>query len=144
MIKTDRKIVFIVVVNAVVLLLAVNAIVAHGRTANTPLYTVRMEQVSSKMNFLPKAVNGFNYTTEKGYSMNYELPRKSGDVVPFDTWEQPWTCYYSTCQETCSTCDGPTCPDTCVDTCDGPTCPAETCDEPTCYVTGCGEKTCRP
>ncbi len=137
----DRKTVFVMVLSATGLLLAITAVTGHSHTIVTPLHTMRMEQASSEMNFLPTAVNEFTYTTEKGNNLNYGLPRKYGDVVPCDTWQQPYTCIYSTCEDTCETCDAPTCPDTCGYTCDDPTC-GGTCDDPTCYVTSCGEKTC--
>ena len=140
----DKKI-LIIVTSVTVVFLAIAAVTAYNRATDTPLYTVRMEQASSKMNFLPTAVNGFTYTAEKGYTLNYGIQGYGGakplephtKVPPCETWE---TCD-PTCPNTCAATCPNTCPATCPDTCDGPTCPS-TCDDPTCYVTSCGEYTC--
>ncbi len=118
-------------------------VAASPQVATTPLYTVRMEQASSEMNFLPTAVNDFTYTTEKGYTLGYDIAGCCGSLSS-DTYQL--TCdYYSTCQNTCpdtcpSTCAYScgqtsclTCPDTCILTCD--TCEGRTCSEPTCRKT---------
>jgi hypothetical protein len=166
------------------------------------LYTVRMEQASSQMSFLPTEMNTFSYTTEKGYVLDYNASYCSYGAVPLETepfstcegyftcepscygWTcSGWTCYGScqgwtcwgytcfdscgpftcyapetclptcdytcpatcytcvgqwtcdatSCQSTCSTCDQPTCPDTCEYTCDDPTC-FDTCEH-TCRYT---------
>ena len=107
-----------------------------GTSLNTPLYTVRMEQASSRMNFLPYAVNTFTYTTEGGYTLDYGVTGCCTTVRPFATYN---SCEPDTCDETCpvtcwSTCDDPTCPSTCADTC------PYTCDDYTCSST-C-EETC--
>ena len=151
MIKIDKMQKLIVITGVTLAVLAVTA-VASSSTTNTPLYTLRMEQASNKMNFLPTAVNEFIYTAENGYQLNYGF---TDDCCvagsPDDTYEL--TCdYYKTCWDTCPrTCQGSTCTPTCPATCNDPTCPATcpvTCDDPTCpwtcdtcYQT-CEEPTC--
>ncbi|MBU7045411.1 MAG: hypothetical protein HXS54_03160 [Theionarchaea archaeon] len=185
-----KQMIVISSVSAVLVVFAVTAVSADS-ASSTPLYTLRMEQASSRMNFLPTEINGFVYNTEKGSSITY-CPDEGicgGDVEPFDTlgltwcgtcWPYcstnevtcegtytcEWTCAHSTCpfatcystcpvtcyscegwtcdatgcQSTCSTCDDPTCPNTCWDTCDDPTC-LDTCEQ-TCRYT-C-TKPCQP
>ena len=58
------------VIVVVIATLAVSAVTANPQTLNTPLYTFRMEQASSEMNFLPEEKSTFIYTTEKGYQLN--------------------------------------------------------------------------
>ena len=140
----DRKTILITVVSVSVVLLAVATVTASIRNANTPLYTLRMEQASSKMNFLPTEMTEFTYTTEEGYMMDHGAGCCNG-IYPNAETE------YQTCRETCgSTCDTcetclGTCPDTCPSTC-GSTCPntcpntcSNTCS--TCNPT-CDEYTC--
>ncbi len=127
---------------------------ASSWTTNTPLYTMRMEQQSSKMSFLPTEVNGFTYTTGNGYTLNTCAAGYCG-VVPLGT---DATCHPTCMGNTCETCT-PTCPWTCWNTCDDPTCPStcpvtcetcetctgETCNEPTCPTTcwwTCSFSTC--
>ncbi len=114
---------------------------------STPLYTFRMEQASSKMNFLSTPASAFMYTTEKGYTLNSSAAGCCN--VLLDTGV--WTCYYSTCGgETCiltcpvschGTCNDPTCPDTCNPTCNVPTCP-NTCGDTHQYTCSTCEETC--
>jgi len=159
----NRKWMSIAVISAVVTLLAVTCVTATS-WSRTPLYTLRMEQQSSQMNFLPTEMNTFTYVTEKGCNLNCSIVGGCCGVIPlstspastcnpscFETCDQtcPWTCFdtcestcdgftcdETSCQPTCSTCDQPTCPDTCWVTCDGPTCPG-TCG-PTCDETCIG------
>jgi hypothetical protein len=131
----DRRTVFIVVVSAIAVLLAIAAVSAHTQTTNTPLYTVRMEQASSKMNFLPTKVNEFTYITQKGFTLNHDV---TGEFCGANPLTGPGTCG-ETCPETicgstCETCPQHTCSATCPYTCDDPTCPY-TCDDPTCSAT---------
>lgn len=87
----------------------------------TPLYTVRMEQASSKMSFLPTDVNGFTYSTENGYTLNYDAAGYCGGTLLEITVGKTCdgTCVIDpTCPQTCRyTCDDPTCGNTCPDTC---------------------------
>lgn len=111
-------------------------VTASSSMPATPLYMVRMEQVSSTMNFLPTEVNGFTYAAEKGYTVDYDGSGYYGgtrDVTTGRTCEG--TCIEPTCPHTCwstcgggSTCEGggSTCGDTCPNTC-GATC--YTCDQ---------------
>lgn len=129
-------------------LFAVACVAASSSVAHTPLYNLRMEQVSSEMNFLPTAVSGFFYTTEKGFTVGSTITGACCGAVPMGTdatcFQSCSTCdtcgtCYSTCPPTCSyTCDDPTCAYTCWSTCDDPTC-AETCTGST-----CGGQTCIP
>lgn len=100
---------------------------------SSPLYKLRMEQASNKMNFLPKSMNEFTYTTESGCNVNYCVG--GCNVNPLEEL---------TVQDTCpNTCDDytciETCPDTCLNTCSGDTC-EQTCSD-TCPLT-CGN-TCQ-
>ncbi|MBU6997570.1 MAG: hypothetical protein HXS41_08590 [Theionarchaea archaeon] len=152
----------IVVILAVLVFSTVTFTAADFSTFFTPLYTVRMEQASSKMNFLSTPVNEFTYSTEGGQTFGYHITGRTcacwGDQTPqlpltcntCDDYycEEPTHCgtcvtCYSTCQDTCpntcstcSTCSGSTCePATCPWT-QWPYC-AETLSWPTCYWATC-------
>ena len=162
----DKKI-LIIVTSVTVVFLAIAAVTAYNRATDTPLYTVRMEQASSRMGFLPTVVNEFSYTAEKGYTLDYSIQEHGGahplepptESPPCETWETcegtcetcwstcPRTCSY-TCPYTCSSTCPQTCPNTCPSTCDDPTCSSTcpptcpvTCDGPTCPPT-CDDPTC--
>jgi hypothetical protein len=118
----DRRKVSLAPVIVVLTLLAITCVTAHSLISNTPLYTLRMEEASNKMNFLPTAMNEFTYLTEEGYKVNHEV---SGfcSTEPLDHC----TSFYTTCGVTCpsiceptsDTCNGYTCDDTsCQSTCD--------------------------
>ena len=158
----DVKQIMITVIGIAVTVLVVAAVTADSSTTNTPLYMVRMEQVSSEMNFLPTTMNTFTYTTEKGCTVNYNingycgtnLLGTSGDTMSCTCWPQCWTtestCTYNhTCYPylTCYghlTCYGyPTCtPTLCQQTC--ATCVGYTCDQTSCQQTcaTCDQPTC--
>lgn len=142
MIKIDRTKISLAVICIAIALLAVTAVIAESWITNdTPLYTFRMEQTSNKMNFLPTSVNEFIYTTEKGYTLNYDNMdcRNGGNSLGIlaDTRCDftckhscgstcPWinTCHVTACfTYTCSACDTlwVTCV-SCEPTCDGYTC----------------------
>lgn len=128
------------VVSAVIAFFAA-FVTANSPTAYTPLYMVRMEKISSEMNFSPIGMNGFTYNTEKGYNLNYMVGGHCG-AVPLITGSA-YTC--ETCDETCSTCygtcEGTTCEGTCYSTCPVTCATCEpTCEQNTCWNT-CG-KTC--
>lgn len=125
-----QKLMSYIMVSAALVLLAVTAVTASSwRLSHTPLHTVRMEQASSEMNFLPTAMNNFAYTSERGYGLNYDVAGYCNSAVPLDTGGAPTcevscdpclntecnTCW-STCVSTCSTCVS-TCSNTCVSTC---------------------------
>jgi hypothetical protein len=145
----DRKKMLCALAGAVALSCVVLFATAGSLMANTPLYTVRMEQASNKMNFLPTAVNEFTYTAEKGYTLEYGFlnccidgatPRVDttgtcwgytctpscvgytcSGWTCFKSCEQ-WTCYGITCDISCGyfTCQVPeTCPHTCPLSCSG-------------------------
>lgn len=115
-----RQIILIAVASAVLLSLAVACVTAGTWTSSTPLFTLRMEQASSEMNFLPRSAAGFTYTTGNGYTLGYCASGCKG-AVPL----APVT--YNTCQE--ETCDEPTCYNTCPGVCYTTT--------PTCQSCGC-------
>jgi len=128
----DRKQMSIVVISVSFVLLAATCVTASPWTRNTPLYTFRMEQASSKMNFLPTAVNGFIYTTEKGHDLGHNAAEccGCGGAQPL----APYTC--ATCNE--EMCEVPTICGTCgtcywMTTCHPNTCPWT--DWPLCYET---------
>ncbi|MGC1123180.1 MAG: hypothetical protein WBA22_19015 [Candidatus Methanofastidiosia archaeon] len=110
--------------------------------SDTPLFTLRMEQASSKMSFLPTAVNDFTYNTENGYTLNSCATGYCGGAVLRGT---DATCFHTCMGETCETCYS-TCPDTCWSTCPN-TCPntcSATCPN-TCFSTcpiTCDDATC--
>ena len=126
-----------IVVLSIATLIAVACVTASSWGGSTPLYTIRMEQASSKMNFLPTAMNAFTYTADNGSLLNCEpaaycgncIPLVSGGVNTCETCPGHYTCY-NTCPDTCEpscegTCFEPTCSSTCPVTC-------ETCTQPTC------------
>ncbi len=160
--KTNKRhMIVITALSGVFAVLAVTAAAAESSPSATPLYTVRMEQASSEMNFLPTDVNGFIYNTEKGCTVNYCAADTCGggvqvlDTMPGVTFcdtcppgcitiewtcHGNYTCYYTCMGETCPITCAPTCPATCY-TCQGQgwTCDAtgcqdtcSTCDQPTC------------
>ena len=155
----DRKKALLIVAGAAITLLAITAVTASPRLSSTPLYTFRMEQASSNMNFLPTEQNQFVYTAESGYSLNYPINCSCcGGPVPLkpltcntcdeQMCEEPTECFgtcYSTCPGTCgTTCQGSTC-DTCSgDTCDATSCQntCSTCNQYTCYFWTCIYPTC--
>jgi hypothetical protein len=147
----DRRQISLTVVGITIIFLAA-AVTANSLASSTPLYTLRMEQASNRMNFLPTAVNEFTYSAENGYTVDYTV---NGCCVqplkpPTEFVTCPATCdeetCWSTCPETCwstcpLTCDDPTCPATCAitcSTCTQPTC--ETCE--TCYTCPTQTSTC--
>lgn len=116
MIKMNRRQkISVAVVSTAVAFLAVTCVSASPQTSDTPLYTMRMEQASSEMNFLPTAVNEFTYNTRDGYTMNYGF-----GTDRFAVYSRPIgafaICTYRTCYCTCCTCC------TCWCTCCGYTC----------------------
>lgn len=145
--KTDKKKMLVAVMGVVFVFITITS--ASSLMGSTPLYMVRMEQVSSKMNFLPTAVNGFTYTTESGCTVNYNATTNNFGAVPLMT--TPGDTYCETCdpEQTClGTCQEPTCPITCEGlTCEGTCyrheCPftewifPATCDYPTCLGPYC-------
>lgn len=129
----------IAVIGVAIALVAATFVTASPRILlNTPLYTMRMEQASNKMNFFPTEKGGFTYNAETKSTLNYDVGICYDVVEPPeptpvpDTCEEcrsvSYTCQWDTCFQTCantclSTCYY-TCADTCVYTCD--TC-VETC-----------------
>lgn len=118
--------------------LAASVTATQRYQSDTPLYIARMEQASSKMHFLPAAVNEITYTTTKGYTLDYDIPEMKGndtDAHPIhwdDTWytcDSCWlSCFRSCSKWTCDSCNvtcvdtfqstcSPTCPDTCLHSC---------------------------
>ena len=138
-----KKKLSVVVVSGAFLIGVVTFATAGSLMANTPLYTVRMEQASSEMSFLPTEMNGFTYTTEKGSTVNScANAQYCGGVELLDTLGHT---YCGTCWPQCSTseatCEGSY---TCYYTCIGDTCPIITCmtcegQGNTCDATSCQE-----
>lgn len=118
----DKKLSYAVIGITIAFLVAATVAASPWISSNTPLYTYRMEQASSEMDFLPTEKNDFTYTTEGGYNLNYDVLGCCDDQNPLiQTWQ--YTCeFYETCDtcSTCSTCS--TCPATCPNTCQN-TCP---------------------
>lgn len=110
-----------------VALCAGTSVAASAWNVSTPLYTYRMEQVSSKMGFLPTTTNGFTYMAENGYTVY----NGGGCTVISDSPANTWY----TCEKTC----GYTCPDSCMATC-LISCAGYTCTPTVCQQTcsGCG------
>jgi len=127
--KMRKKQIYLGVVSATVICLAL-ACVSASSLPNSPLYALRMEQHSNKMNFLPTAMNGFTYNAAAGHTLGHEVSGGCGPVLRGTDATCHPTCDGSTC-ETCS----PTCPWTCWYTCDDPTC-GSTCPLEQCYPTG--------
>lgn len=138
----DRKTMSVAVVIVAIAFLAITYVTANPYVSiNTPLYHLRMEQVSSGKNFSPAQMSGFTYAAGKGYTLNYGVSGWHGaEQLAGATLE--CTCPYDctmdyTCEVTCkvqcvgtwSTCVA-TCGDTCMQTC-GSTC-GPTCDDVTC------------
>lgn len=139
---------------AVVAVALVMVFAAAGSSmAQSPLYTFRMEQHSSKMNFSPNATNGFSYTAENGYTIGQGAlgycngARLLGTDATCHPTCDGWTCDQTGCQNTCDN----TCPNTCPVTCPA-TCPStcstcegqgSTCDATSCQAT-CPGGTCSP
>jgi hypothetical protein len=120
-VQMDRKMICLVVVSTVVVSLA--ACVSGSSSRNTPLYTLRMEQASSEMNFLPTGVNSFTYAAEKGYTitcnagvcghaLHIESTSEPTCILPTCDFTCQYTCAQTSCQTTCYTCLE-TCPKTC-------------------------------
>lgn len=157
----------LVVTAGMAVLLATVFVTTGTSVVSTPLFTMRMEQASNDMNFLPTLVMKFSYMTEKGYNMTCNFASCLGlcsgasatsfgrpTCEPVCTSEGN-TCDSYTCLETCpqtctNTCS--TCPVTCLNTCPA-TCPntcSSTCDDPTCQntcpntCTGCVRPTPAP
>ena len=145
-----KRVVSLVVIGVIIVGCAALATATTG--ISTPLFTLRMEQASSGMNFLPTAVAQFMYVTEKGYTVVGLT-----SAVPLDTLTAPPTCPQTcddlTCEETCphtcwNTC-GLTCSSTCPQTCDVTcgstcyTCPGGYTCYSTCPYTCGGNPTCQ-
>ncbi len=127
------------VIGAAVTLLAVTCVTAAS-WSDTPLYTLRMEQASSEMNFLPVERSGFTYTAEKGCSLDYD----GAGCCFVKPLEEPT--YWETCSTCESTCEGGTCEGTCYSTCPNTCATCEpTCEQNTCWNT-CDStcSTCKP
>lgn len=110
--------------------LVMTAVTVSSRTVNTPLYTYRIEQASSEMNFLPTEMNNFAYTIEKGFTLEYDSFEEQSDVEssPNICITIPPLCTIDiTCSTVCQSTCANTCPSTCTNTCDNPTC-GNTCE----------------
>lgn len=135
----DSKQKTLVAASVVCALCAAACVTARLQTSNTPLYTYRMEQVSSKMHFLPTERTTFTYTAETGLTVPYAVSGYYGGTPLNSQWNTCAPTCLTVCPETCDTCDTcvtfqgivtcASCKPTCASTCD--TCPwtcEETCD----------------
>ena len=121
------------VVTCIAVVFLAASVTAHASyQSDTPLYTIRMEQASSKMHFLPTEMTAFTYTAYKGCTIKYDITVENTNTTPDGTW------FYNTCIH--NTCTWPTCKWL---TCDFFTCNYKTCGGDTCYLT-CGKNTCWP
>ncbi|MBU7017369.1 MAG: hypothetical protein HXS44_07650 [Theionarchaea archaeon] len=117
----NRKIVIAAI--GVIMVFLVVTYATASFSVNTPLYRYRMEQSSSKMNFLPTALSTFAYTAEKGYQVKCDVLGSVGDdgdgtdSVVITCQTTGYTCL-PTCESSCPDTCWPTCPDTCWYTCD--------------------------
>lgn len=62
--KTEKVMSFVLISATVMSFTLIHTTAASMVTSNTPLYTYRMEQVSSEMNFLPTEKSILTYTSE--------------------------------------------------------------------------------
>lgn len=125
--------VLIAIVGAALVLSAVSTVIG-SQISSTPMYTVRMEQQSNKMHFLPTKMNEFTFTAESGYTLNRDVSGVCGEPLEVTVGRTcEGTCVGEpTCSNTCMS----TCPSTCGNTCSGSTCELScggTC-EPTCFT----------
>jgi hypothetical protein len=151
----DRRLALIVMVSTALAVLTVTAATATPGVSGTPLYAYRMEQASSKMNFLSTEMANFTYIAEKGYVLSYDATGFCNPEPLAPTGEEMETCWPQcttneitwcqyTCEDTCfmSTCQQNTCSQTCY------TCPEDTCNNTctspyTCHLSTC-VSTCNP
>ncbi len=80
----DRRQRSIAVISVAVAVLAATCVSASISETNTPLYTLRMEQLSRQMNFLPVEKNGFrseNHLMIKRHT--HHGPQKRNCCKPF-------------------------------------------------------------
>jgi hypothetical protein len=86
------------VIGVVVTTFAISAVTASPGTLNTPLYTFRMEEASSEMNFLPKEQSPLVYTTGEGYHLNTSAPKycDNMEALPM-TYYQCWHTFGNEC-----------------------------------------------
>lgn len=105
----NRKTIIVVGIIATTALLTVTGVTAFTQTYNTPLYTLRMEQASSNMHFLPTTVNEFTYNAEKEFTLNMSTQEYGGaqPLGPLTEQENCTSLGWYTCStcETCETCE---------------------------------------
>lgn len=125
-------------IGVAVISLVITSVAASPKiSGNTPLYAFRMEQASSEMSFLPKEKTTFVYTTERGYTLNYDtaeacnvwgsnyrvqdFPQMVLDTAHATCFSHTClhTCWESTCQHSCHGTCRFTCWNTCIPTCYG-------------------------
>lgn len=130
----NKKVVF-VGISLLVTLFVATGVYASNMTFATPLFTLRMEQQSHEMNFLPTEINEFTYTAEMGHTLSYDAGCCNVSPLDIEPTNEQNLCEYTvdtSCPDTCLS----TCPDTCVDTCpstcQGNTCEGSTCGDPPC------------
>lgn len=100
----DRKMMSLSVICIVIVSLMAVCVTASARISNAPLYTYRMEQASSEMNFLPTKMNSFTYITENRYTLDYGVPEGCNDDIKLPKRTRDFECpptVESTCPSTC-------------------------------------------
>jgi len=74
----------VVVIGMAVLTFLASVAMASQQVTDTPLYAYRIEQASSKMNFLVTKRNVYSYTAESGYELNYGTIKGWGFICRID------------------------------------------------------------
>jgi hypothetical protein len=103
--------------------LAIACVTANTLTVDTPLYTYRMEHVSSQMNFLPTEANEFSYNSQDYCLLSYSMGCTMGPLdypTTFPCQPTEETCLGScggTCSYTCKVTECESCSFTCGSTC---------------------------
>jgi hypothetical protein len=126
----DRKKMSLLLVSIAIAFLTATFLTASSSLpTDTPLYTLRMEQVSNEMSFLTTEKNDFAYTIENGHILHVDVFMKQCDILfhgptcdgcETEDFTCPWASCESTCDYTCGTCPntcGSTCSNTCSNTC---------------------------
>jgi hypothetical protein len=95
----NRKLLMFIIGIAFVSITVTAAVTAYSPLSHTPLYTVRMEQQSSGMHFLPTEMNSPTYTSEPGFDLDFEATAINGEDSELASGHASciWTCVWSGC-----------------------------------------------
>ena len=99
--ETVNKMMSVPVIGIVLVCLIASFVTAFEGIPDSPLYTIRMEQASIKMHFMPGENQEYTYIAEQGYELPYNIVY-GGSVIPLSTALD--TDCLNTCGGTCSTC----------------------------------------